>query len=50
MTTRIGHNQSMLIPALGESWGHAATIRVILHWESKQSMKVFEMPKLLNLE
>ncbi|XP_075445893.1 DNA repair protein RAD51 homolog 3 isoform X2 [Ascaphus truei] len=36
MTTRIGHNQSMLIPALGESWGHAATIRVILHWESKQ--------------
>ncbi|MGH0134315.1 UNVERIFIED_CONTAM: hypothetical protein FKN15_051717 [Acipenser sinensis] len=35
MTTRIGQNQSMLVPALGESWGHAATQRLILHWEGK---------------
>ncbi|XP_005986848.1 DNA repair protein RAD51 homolog 3 [Latimeria chalumnae] len=38
MTTRIGQNQSMLVPALGESWGHAATIRLILHWEGKNRM------------
>ncbi|KAM4795900.1 DNA repair protein RAD51 homolog 3 [Rhinophrynus dorsalis] len=36
MTTRIGPNQSMLVPALGESWGHAATVRLILHWGSTQ--------------
>ena len=39
MTTKInrekgGHSQ--LIPALGESWGHAPTIRVILHWRGNQ--------------
>ncbi|XP_023615394.1 DNA repair protein RAD51 homolog 3 isoform X5 [Myotis lucifugus] len=37
MTTKIDKNQSMLIPALGESWGHAATIRLIFHWDQKQS-------------
>ncbi|XP_007481864.1 DNA repair protein RAD51 homolog 3 isoform X2 [Monodelphis domestica] len=37
MTTKIDKNQSMLVPALGESWGHAATIRLILHWDQKQS-------------
>uniref|UniRef100_A0A8C0FXX2 DNA repair protein RAD51 homolog 3 n=1 Tax=Bubo bubo TaxID=30461 RepID=A0A8C0FXX2_BUBBB len=26
MTTRIGQSQSTLVPALGESWGHAATV------------------------
>ncbi|KAM4702204.1 DNA repair protein RAD51 homolog 3 isoform 2-T2 [Discoglossus pictus] len=36
MTTRIGPSQSILVPALGESWGHAATLRIILHWESAQ--------------
>ncbi|XP_069471262.1 DNA repair protein RAD51 homolog 3 isoform X2 [Ambystoma mexicanum] len=36
MTTRIGPSQAMLVPALGESWGHAATIRLILHWENRQ--------------
>ncbi|XP_029467321.1 DNA repair protein RAD51 homolog 3 isoform X1 [Rhinatrema bivittatum] len=36
MTTRIGQSQSMLVPALGESWGHAATIRLILHWQCQQ--------------
>ncbi|KAM8977116.1 DNA repair protein RAD51 homolog 3 [Pelodytes ibericus] len=38
MTTRIGPTDSMLVPALGESWGHAAGIRLILHWESKQRL------------
>ncbi|XP_044286061.1 DNA repair protein RAD51 homolog 3 isoform X2 [Varanus komodoensis] len=38
MTTRIGHGPSSLVPALGESWGHAATIRLILHWDNKQRL------------
>ncbi|XP_044142358.1 DNA repair protein RAD51 homolog 3-like isoform X3 [Bufo gargarizans] len=36
MTTRIGSSESLLVPALGESWGHAATNRIILHWEGLQ--------------
>uniref|UniRef100_Q8R2J9-2 Isoform 2 of DNA repair protein RAD51 homolog 3 n=1 Tax=Cricetulus griseus TaxID=10029 RepID=Q8R2J9-2 len=36
MTTKIDKNQALLVPALGESWGHAATIRLIFHWEQKQ--------------
>ncbi|XP_068934264.1 DNA repair protein RAD51 homolog 3 isoform X3 [Petaurus breviceps papuanus] len=43
MTTKIDKNQSLLVPALGESWGHAATIRLILHWDQKQRLMVFEM-------
>ncbi|MBN3308995.1 RA51C protein, partial [Amia calva] len=35
MTTKVGNGQSMLVPALGESWGHAATQRLILHWEGQ---------------
>ncbi|KAM4045943.1 DNA repair protein RAD51 homolog 3 isoform 2-T2 [Anomaloglossus baeobatrachus] len=46
MTTRIGSSEALLVPALGESWGHAANIRIILHWERLQSTKVFEMYKL----
>ncbi|XP_043859927.1 DNA repair protein RAD51 homolog 3 isoform X2 [Dromiciops gliroides] len=38
MTTKIDKNQSSLVPALGESWGHAATIRLILHWDKKQRL------------
>ncbi|XP_062967853.1 DNA repair protein RAD51 homolog 3 isoform X1 [Cynocephalus volans] len=37
MTTKIDRNQALLVPALGESWGHAATIRLIFHWDGKQS-------------
>ncbi|KAK2153301.1 hypothetical protein LSH36_301g02079 [Paralvinella palmiformis] len=36
MTTKINadHSQpSHLIPALGESWGHTCTIRIILYWQ-----------------
>ncbi|XP_068677791.1 DNA repair protein RAD51 homolog 3-like isoform X2 [Montipora foliosa] len=39
MTTRIKTSQfeqSHLIPALGESWGHASTIRIVLYWEENQ--------------
>ncbi|XP_057572248.1 DNA repair protein RAD51 homolog 3 isoform X1 [Hippopotamus amphibius kiboko] len=38
MTTKIDRNQALLVPALGESWGHAATIRLILHWDQKQRL------------
>lgn len=39
MTTRVKTSQlgqSHLIPALGESWGHASTIRIVLYWEENQ--------------
>nr|DBA33419.1 TPA: hypothetical protein GDO54_001106 [Pyxicephalus adspersus] len=36
MTTRIGPTESYLVPALGDSWAHAATSRLILNWEGKQ--------------
>uniref|UniRef100_H0WQZ3 DNA repair protein RAD51 homolog 3 n=1 Tax=Otolemur garnettii TaxID=30611 RepID=H0WQZ3_OTOGA len=38
MTTKIDKNQAFLVPALGESWGHAATIRLIFHWDQKQRL------------
>lgn len=38
MTTKIDKNQALLVPALGESWGHAATIRLIFHWDQKQRL------------
>lgn len=41
MTTRVsnqGDMASSLIPALGESWAHVSTIRIILFWEDKQRM------------
>ncbi|XP_076108680.1 DNA repair protein RAD51 homolog 3-like isoform X3 [Mytilus galloprovincialis] len=37
MTTKVKHGESsQLVPALGESWGHASTVRVILYWEGQQ--------------
>lgn len=37
MTTKVKHGEgSKLVPALGESWGHASTLRVILYWEGQQ--------------
>lgn len=33
MTTRVRGGQSQLVPALGESWGHASSIRLLLHWQ-----------------
>lgn len=38
MTTRIDRNQALLVPALGESWGHAATIRLIFQWDQNQRL------------
>ncbi|XP_060082548.1 DNA repair protein RAD51 homolog 3-like [Ylistrum balloti] len=36
MTTKVRVGEtSQLVPALGESWGHASTIRVILYWEQQ---------------
>ncbi|KAJ8266543.1 hypothetical protein GJAV_G00131640 [Gymnothorax javanicus] len=38
MTTKIANGQSKLVPALGESWGHAAAQRLLLHWEDQQRL------------
>ncbi|XP_053223934.1 DNA repair protein RAD51 homolog 3 isoform X1 [Podarcis raffonei] len=38
MTTRLEHGHSSLVPALGESWGHVATVRLILHWDNKHRL------------
>ncbi|KAI1903491.1 hypothetical protein AGOR_G00027740 [Albula goreensis] len=38
MTTKVASGQSKLVPAFGESWGHAATQRIILHWEGQQRL------------
>ncbi|XP_036381499.1 DNA repair protein RAD51 homolog 3 [Megalops cyprinoides] len=38
MTTKIANGQSKLVPALGESWGHTATQRIILRWEGQRRL------------
>lgn len=45
MTTRLRGGQSQLVPALGESWGHAPTIRLLLRWEgSRRLATIFKSP------
>ncbi|XP_054458776.1 DNA repair protein RAD51 homolog 3 [Anoplopoma fimbria] len=45
MTTRLRGGQSQLVPALGESWGHAPTIRLLLHWAgSRRLAAIFKSP------
>ncbi|KAA0704074.1 DNA repair protein RAD51 -like protein 3 [Triplophysa tibetana] len=45
MTTRLLNGQSKLVPSLGESWGHTATQRLILHWEgSKRLASLYKSP------
>ncbi|KAK5873236.1 hypothetical protein PBY51_018298 [Eleginops maclovinus] len=45
MTTRLRGSQSQLVPALGESWGHAPTIRLLLQWAGTQRLAViFKSP------
>uniref|UniRef100_A0A3Q3WTY8 DNA repair protein RAD51 homolog 3 n=1 Tax=Mola mola TaxID=94237 RepID=A0A3Q3WTY8_MOLML len=45
MTTRVLGAQSQLIPALGENWGHAPTIRLILQWAGSQRLAaIFKSP------
>ena len=49
VTTKIQEGQeSMLIPALGDSWGHAASTRVILYWDSNHQRlaHVFKSPSM----
>lgn len=38
MTTRVKGAQSQLVPALGENWGHASTIRLLLQWVGSQRL------------
>ncbi|XP_026189221.1 DNA repair protein RAD51 homolog 3 [Mastacembelus armatus] len=38
MTTRLRGSQSQLVPALGESWGHAPTIRLLLQWDGPRRL------------
>lgn len=50
VTTRIGNRQqwgSQLVPALGDSWGHAATNRIILFWKNgTRNALVYKSPSL----
>ena len=36
MTTRVGAQGAVVVPALGESWGHACTTRLVLHWRATE--------------
>ncbi|XP_035391204.1 DNA repair protein RAD51 homolog 3 isoform X2 [Electrophorus electricus] len=46
MTTKVSNGQSKLVPALGESWGHAATEKLILHWEEdKRLASLYKSPR-----
>ncbi|XP_035016206.1 DNA repair protein RAD51 homolog 3 [Hippoglossus stenolepis] len=38
MTTRVRGSQSQLVPALGDSWGHASNIRLLLQWSGSQRL------------
>ncbi|XP_076597094.1 DNA repair protein RAD51 homolog 3 [Chaetodon auriga] len=45
MTTRLRAGQSQLVPALGESWGHAPTIRLLLYWAGLRRLAaIFKSP------
>ncbi|XP_061746030.1 DNA repair protein RAD51 homolog 3-like [Nerophis ophidion] len=45
MTTRLRGGQSQLVPALGESWGHAPTLRLLLRWAgSQRQATIFKSP------
>ncbi|XP_019716318.1 DNA repair protein RAD51 homolog 3 [Hippocampus comes] len=45
MTTRLQGGQSQLVPALGESWGHAPTLRLLLRWAgSQRQATIFKSP------
>ncbi|GAQ78819.1 hypothetical protein KFL_000190370 [Klebsormidium nitens] len=48
VTTKVvGQNQSKLVPALGESWSHACTNRVILFWmEGQRYGHIYKSPSL----
>eukprot|EP00250_Pteridium_aquilinum_P033384 c5535_g1_i1 orf=459-773(+) len=47
VTTKFSGGNSKLVPALGESWSHACTNRLILYWESNQRFAyMFKSPSL----
>lgn len=48
VTTRVmGEGKSRLVPALGDSWAHAATNRVLCYWQlAKRHAYVFKSPFL----
>ncbi len=47
MTTRITGDRSFLVPALGESWGHVSTHRVILYWrDGTRRAQLLKSPKI----
>lgn len=38
MTTRVKGAQSQLVPALGDTWGHTPTVRLLLQWAGSQRL------------
>nr|XP_020469447.1 DNA repair protein RAD51 homolog 3 [Monopterus albus] len=45
MTTRLRGSHSQLVPAFGESWGHAPTIRLLLQWAgSRRMVAIYKSP------
>ncbi|GLC45214.1 DNA repair protein rad51c [Pleodorina starrii] len=50
VTTKVLEDgSSKLVPALGESWGHAASTRVMLHWgshDNERHAQLFKSPHL----
>ncbi|CAK6978000.1 DNA repair protein RAD51 homolog 3 [Scomber scombrus] len=45
MTTRVQGSHSQHVPALGDSWGHAPTIRLLLHWAGARRLaSIFKSP------
>ncbi|XP_041655570.1 DNA repair protein RAD51 homolog 3 [Cheilinus undulatus] len=45
MTTRLQGSKSQVVPALGENWGHAASIRLLLHWAGPRRLAaIFKSP------
>ena len=48
VTTKVlGKSQSRLVPALGDSWAHAATMRIILYWKDRvRHAFVYKSPSL----
>ncbi|XP_077462903.1 DNA repair protein RAD51 homolog 3 [Stigmatopora argus] len=45
MTTRVHGGRSELVPALGETWGHAPTQRLLLRWSgSQRQATIFKSP------
>lgn len=39
MTTKVNENESKLVPALGESWAHATTTRILLSGTDHPSIR-----------